>query len=545
VRDKLVNGELDAAHVLYGLIYGVQMGIGGPKKDMAVLMNLNHNGQAITLSKKLADKGAVDGASLAKVMAPTSANTPSPRPSPPAPTRCGSTTGWRLRHQPDEGRQEHHRAAAADGGQHARGQHGRLLRRRTLEPPRHRRRHRHHGRHHPGHLEGPPREDARHHRRIREEIPQHRARRVAAVLEAGKWIDAGLQNKNKMAETIADKSYVNTSVDVINQRILGRYQNGLGKTWDDPNHMKFYNDGTVNFPYLSDGMWFMTQHKRWGLLKEHPDYLKVASSRSTRSASTSRPPPPGQDARAEGPDALDQADRRHRLGREGPEEVRRLFKIKAQRGLRRNAMVMSSTPRSKPPRRPRAPAAASPPPLPPWPEPAAPEAPHPPPSTARCCPARAAAAAGLRPAGAGVAGRRHDAATAASRRPAVTFKQARHVFSDPFYSKGPNDQGIGWNILSPRCSGWRWASAWPRRSASRSASLIGRFALPGADVQPLISLLRPVSPLAWLPIGLLVFKAANPAAIWTIFICSIWPMIINTAVGVQRVPQDYMNVARC
>ena len=64
VRDKLVNGELDAAHVLYGLVYGVQMGIGGPKKDMAVLMNLNHNGQAITLSKKLKDKGATTGAAL-------------------------------------------------------------------------------------------------------------------------------------------------------------------------------------------------------------------------------------------------------------------------------------------------------------------------------------------------------------------------------------------------------------------------------------------------------------------------------------------------
>jgi len=76
---------------------------------------------------------------------------------------------------------------------------------------------------------------------------------------------------------VADKSYVNTSVDAINQRILGRYQNGLGKTWDDPNHMKFYNDGLVNFPYLSDGMWFLTQHKRWGILKDHPDYLKVAT----------------------------------------------------------------------------------------------------------------------------------------------------------------------------------------------------------------------------------------------------------------------------
>ena len=100
---------------------------------------------------------------------------------------------------------------------------------------------------------------------------------TAAILEAGKWIDTGLQNKNKMAETIADKSYVNTSVDAINQRILGRYTNGLGKNWDDPNHMKFYNDGAVTFPYLSDGMWFLTQHKRWGLLKEHPDYLKVAT----------------------------------------------------------------------------------------------------------------------------------------------------------------------------------------------------------------------------------------------------------------------------
>src|SRR5436190_19378751 len=57
VRDKLVNGEIDASHVLYGLIYGVQMGVGGPKKDMNVLMNLNHNGQAFTLSRKLYDKG--------------------------------------------------------------------------------------------------------------------------------------------------------------------------------------------------------------------------------------------------------------------------------------------------------------------------------------------------------------------------------------------------------------------------------------------------------------------------------------------------------
>ena len=68
VRDKLVNGEIDMAHVLWGLVYGVHTGISGPRKDMAILMNLNHNGQAITWSKKLADKGAVDGPTLAKLM---------------------------------------------------------------------------------------------------------------------------------------------------------------------------------------------------------------------------------------------------------------------------------------------------------------------------------------------------------------------------------------------------------------------------------------------------------------------------------------------
>jgi nitrate/nitrite transport system permease protein len=127
--------------------------------------------------------------------------------------------------------------------------------------------------------------------------------------------------------------------------------------------------------------------------------------------------------------------------------------------------------------------------------------------------------------------------------PAATFAEAVKVFSDPFYSKGPNDQGIGWNILFSLqrvAIGFGMAAA----VGIPLGFMIGRFDVLDRMASPLISLLRPVSPLAWLPIGLLVFKAANPAAIWTIFICSIWPMIINTAVGVQRVPADYMNVAK-
>lgn len=127
--------------------------------------------------------------------------------------------------------------------------------------------------------------------------------------------------------------------------------------------------------------------------------------------------------------------------------------------------------------------------------------------------------------------------------PVATWESAVELFKDPFYSNGPNDQGIGWNILN---------------SLQRVAIGFGLAALVGIPLgfvigrvkffndmfAPIISLLRPVSPLAWLPIGLLVFQKAEPAAIWVIFISSIWPMIINTAVGVQRIPQDYLNVAR-
>ena len=127
--------------------------------------------------------------------------------------------------------------------------------------------------------------------------------------------------------------------------------------------------------------------------------------------------------------------------------------------------------------------------------------------------------------------------------PLQTWDAAVALFSDPFYRNGPNDQGIGWNILN---SLQRVALGFGLAAlvGIPLGFVIGRFEFMNRMASPLISLLKPVSPLAWLPIGLLVFKSANPAAIWTIFICSIWPMVVNTAVGVQRVPQDYLNVAK-
>ncbi len=277
VRDKLVNGELDAAHVLYGLIYGVQLGIGGPKKDMAVLMGLNHNGQAITLSNQLRDKGATDGASLARLVAkkereytfaqtfPTGTHAmwlyywlaangidpmkdvksiTVPPPQMVANMRVGNMDGFCV------GEPWGNRAIIDKIGFTA-------VTSQEIWTD------------HPEKVLGTTADFAQKH-------PNTARAMIAAILDAGRWIDASLANKQKTAETIAQKAYVNTDTEVIVARMLGRYENGLGKSWDDKNHMKFYNDGAVNFPYLSDGMWFLTQHRRWGLLKEDPDYAGVA-----------------------------------------------------------------------------------------------------------------------------------------------------------------------------------------------------------------------------------------------------------------------------
>ncbi len=127
--------------------------------------------------------------------------------------------------------------------------------------------------------------------------------------------------------------------------------------------------------------------------------------------------------------------------------------------------------------------------------------------------------------------------------PLSTWHSAVELFSDPFYKHGPNDQGIGWNILnSLKRVGLGFGAA--AAVGIPLGFLVGRFAFVGGMMAPIIGLLRPVSPLAWLPIGLLVFQKADPASIWVIFISSIWPIIINTAHGVSRIPQDYLNVAR-
>ncbi|HAC60432.1 MAG TPA: nitrate ABC transporter, permease protein [Rhodobiaceae bacterium] len=126
--------------------------------------------------------------------------------------------------------------------------------------------------------------------------------------------------------------------------------------------------------------------------------------------------------------------------------------------------------------------------------------------------------------------------------PAV-WDKAVEIFSDPFYVYGPNDMGIAWQVmysLGRVLAGFLLAVA----IGIPAGFLIGANKTFEQAWLPLIAILRPVSPLAWLPIGLLVFRAVDPSAIFVIFITSIWPIILNTAAGVKAIPQDYLNVAQ-
>lgn len=276
VRDKLILGQLDAAHVLYGLMYGAHLGIGSQKKDMAILMGLNHNGQAITLSSKLKDAGAVDGPSLKKLVDrkdrqytfaqtfPTgthamwlyywlSANgihplkdvkmITIPPPQMVANMRVGNMDGYCVG-EPWGARAIFDRIGfTAVTTQGIWKNHPEKVLGTTLE--------------------------------FTQKYPNTTRAMMAAVLEASIHIDT-MTNRAKVSEIIGGKSYVNAPPSVILGRMLGDYENGLGKSWKDPDYMKFHSGGEVNYPYLSHGVWFLTQHKRWGLLKEHPDYLAVA-----------------------------------------------------------------------------------------------------------------------------------------------------------------------------------------------------------------------------------------------------------------------------
>lgn len=114
---------------------------------------------------------------------------------------------------------------------------------------------------------------------------------------------------------------------------------------------------------------------------------------------------------------------------------------------------------------------------------------------------------------------------------------------NPFYRRGPGDLGLGWLLLASLrrvLLGFLLGAV----VAIPVGFLIGMSKQAMLAINPIIQIFKPVSPLAWLPIALAIFNLADPSAIFVIFITSLWPTIINTALGVSSVSQDYIDVAR-
>ena len=127
--------------------------------------------------------------------------------------------------------------------------------------------------------------------------------------------------------------------------------------------------------------------------------------------------------------------------------------------------------------------------------------------------------------------------------PLPVIKQLGELAREPFYDRGPNDKGIG---IQLGASLWRVFSGFALGSAIAIpvGILMGANSFVRRITDPIVQVLRPVSPLAWFPIGLAAFQSAPSASVFVIVITSLWPTIINTAFGVGSIAQDHKNVAR-
>ncbi|WP_277761359.1 CmpA/NrtA family ABC transporter substrate-binding protein [Pseudomonas sp. A34-9] len=278
LRDKLVSGELDAAHSLYGLIYAVHLGIGGvTPADMAVLMGLNQNGQSLNLSHGLQHLGVTSPEALDRHVHQSRAKLTFAQTFP-----TGTHAMWLYYWLASQGIHPlrdvdsvvvpppqmvaHLQAGRIDGfcvgepwaASAVQQDLGfTLATSQTIWPD------------HPEKVLGCTREFV-------EQYPNTARALVMAILEASRFIEQSPENRRSTAQLLSAPEYLDAPVSCIEPRFLGDYADGLGHRWQDPHALRFHGNGEVNLPYLSDGMWFMTQFRRWGLLREDPDYLAVA-----------------------------------------------------------------------------------------------------------------------------------------------------------------------------------------------------------------------------------------------------------------------------
>jgi nitrate/nitrite transport system permease protein len=127
--------------------------------------------------------------------------------------------------------------------------------------------------------------------------------------------------------------------------------------------------------------------------------------------------------------------------------------------------------------------------------------------------------------------------------PSKIWSESYDLIADPFFDNGPQDIGLGWRVLT---SLQRVAIGYGLASivGILLGAIVGQSVWAMRGLDPIFQVLRTVPPLAWLPISLAAFRDAQPSAVFVIFITAVWPIIINTAVGIRNIPQDYRNVAK-
>lgn len=278
LRDRLLSGELDAAQGLYGLIYGIQLGLGGtPATDMAVLMGLCQNGQSINLSAPLMRDGVTCAEALQQHVRQNGAPLTLAHTFPTG-THALWLYYWLASHGihplrdvrtlvvPPAQMVEHLSAGRIDGfcaggpwGALAvdEGMGFTLATSQQIWPD------------HPEKVLGTT-------RAFVEQYPNTARALVMSLLDASRFIEASEDNLRSAAQLISGSEYVDAPLASIEPRLLGRYQDGLGHAWQDAHPLRFFDGGRANMPWLSDGLWFMTQFRRWGLLREDVDYLGIA-----------------------------------------------------------------------------------------------------------------------------------------------------------------------------------------------------------------------------------------------------------------------------
>lgn len=278
LRDKLVSGELDAAHGLYGLIYAVHLGIGGVvPTDMAVLMGLNQNGQSLNLSHGLQQQGVVTPEALERHVHQSRTKLTFAQTFP-----TGTHAMWLYYWLASQGihpLQDVNSVVVPPPQMVAHLQAGRIDGFCVGEPWSASAVQQHQGftlattqaiwPNHPEKVLGCT-------QAFVDAYPNTARILVMAILEASRFIEQSTENRRSTAQLLSARDYLDAPLDCIEPRLMGYYDDGLGNQWQDPHALRFFAGGEVNVPYLSDGMWFMTQFRRWGLLREDPDYLGVA-----------------------------------------------------------------------------------------------------------------------------------------------------------------------------------------------------------------------------------------------------------------------------